>query len=187
MTASREEWARAQAVALAHLQNERHVTAPISFAWYEHAPFFFGAWWTGGEAYVLVLDGVVRTARGLSALPPFFSALGVERLRAMTPEQVYRIVAALGAELRRPGLEGPWVHATSFPELNNMLREQDGVLAYIAHYLRRPIPIPFGAGPGGGSMRPGTPHYFERHGLQLHPVVADLAWTFEGIVEKPRG
>lgn len=183
MTASHEEWTHAQAVASAYLENERHVTAQISFAWYEHAPFFFGAWWTGGEAFVLVLDGAVQTARGLAALPPFFTALGVERLRAMEPSQLHRIIAALDADLHRPGLEGPWRHATKFPELNDELRDHDGVLSYVTHHLCRPLPLP---GPPVGSMRPGAPIQFARHRLQLHPVLPDLAWTFEAMVEKPR-
>lgn len=183
MTASQDEWARAQAVALAHLQQTQHVTAEISFAPYWHAPFLFGAWWTGGEAFVLVLDGAVQTARGLPALPPFFAALGVDRLRAMTPGHLARIIGALDAELCLPGREGPWDHASKFPELNHVLREQDGVLAYVAHYLCRPLPLP---GPPGGSIAPGTPLHFARHSLQLHPVVPDLAWKHEGSVERPR-
>lgn len=190
MSASNEEWGRAQAIALGYLKTDKLVAAAISVRWYEWAPFLFSCWWDGGQARVLVYDGVVHPERGVAALPGFFASLGEARLRAMTVGQLDGLLQGLEAGVGHPAKpRAVWDRTGKHEELYPVLRDEDGVLSYVGHYIvpYEPFVPPPTSGPRppfGGSRAPGWQVVFEKWSLQLWPVVPDLAWKLEAKVER---
>jgi hypothetical protein len=187
-----EDWSKAEALALQYLQTEQHPPEPISLRRFEATPFLFGAWWTGGGTHVLVYDGKVHPERGVAALPGYFQFLGPARLSAINLELLDGMLQALDASRPvRPDLGQMWRWVEDYKDLLPTLRDHDGTLAYVVHFVvvAAPLPPPLG-GPPGLMRRPGGSRLsdklvLQRWSLQLAPVVPDLDWKFEQRIERP--
>lgn len=192
-----EDWAKAAARAREYVKREKNAKEPVSFVPYEYAPLLIGAWWEGGEAYVLMYRDEVHPERGPEALPPYLEFLGPARLRALTPSQIDRLLGII--EVFIPGvsqLGRPWTDSFKhYPDLYPAVVEKDGVIKYVMHYLGgsgAPFPPrrglssggpPVGTAPSGGARFNTGRLAFERWSIQLHPPAA--AWKFEETFERP--
>ncbi len=201
-----EDWAKAEALALPYLKAEKHAVDPISFSRFEATPFLLGAWWTGGEAHVLIHGGKIHPERGVAALPGLFASLGPARLRAIDVDLLDGALLALGAsQPTAPGTGGMLRRVDHDQDLFPKVVEANGVITYVVHCFEVRPPNPpglTGGGPpppaggppppsggppppsGGGRIITGT-QVLQRWTLQLHPVPAQLDWKLEGRVERP--
>ncbi len=187
MTVTADDWSKAETIATPYLKKEKHAVEPIAFHRNDTMPFILGASWNGGDATVLVYDGKVQTARGMKALSAYFMFLGVDRLRKYSMDEMVGLLGVF--EAGQPAHVGdPWSDAAKYPELNPAIVDKDGVVKYVLHFIDKgPAPTQV---PGDPPLpRPGgrpadAPLVLQRWSLQLFPVKNNLAWKFEGRVER---
>lgn len=199
-----EEWATAEALAVAYVRAERAAVDPISFRRYEYAPGLVAVWWPGGEAYVLVYDGTIHHERGSEAVAAYCRFLGPERLRRLAPTQLDRLLGILDAPGPDPAqFTNCWREQFQhYEDLHPAVVESAGVIKYVLHYIGgafRPLPPagaprmggpppggrpPGGSAPVGGGAIIGGPLRFQRWSIQLYPPVPDVSWQLEESFER---
>jgi hypothetical protein len=153
-------------------------------------PFILGASWTGGEATVVVYDGKVQIARGVEALPTYFTFLGLERLRRYSIDEMVGLLSLFGAgQPTTSNVGDAWSDGAKYPELNPAIVDVGGVVKYVVHFIDRGPVQTHGPGepppPHIGGMPGDAPLVLQRWSLQLFPAMHDLDWKREGRVERP--
>lgn len=87
------DWGKAEALARDHVRNALGVTAEIEgVRAFAELPFFFGLWWAGGSADVLVYGDAVHPEKGFAALVPFFASLDDRTIRALTHDALENLL-----------------------------------------------------------------------------------------------
>ena len=177
MASTADDWTKAEALARDYLKREKAATDPLEIYRFEIAPFLFGARWSEGDAFVVVFDGRIQTARGVALFQSWFAAMGEARIRGIPPSTVGGLFQNFDALPR--GIGAIWSSGHTDQDLFPAIVEDRGVLKYVMHCLD--------SAPTGlisGSKAWGT-FALTRWSLQLFPVVADLEWKREDRIERP--